>query len=160
MTLYVLRHAIAEDAGPGQSDSERRLTEEGKLKLRRVMRRACDAGVAPRQIITSPCVRARTTARIAAQELGFSEQLIETAFLEPHVGIHDLWQEIRVLAGSETAMVVGHNPQLSAFVSGAIGCSGYGVEMKKSGLAALDVFGHGPELRASLNWLLTPKAAG
>ena len=160
MTLYVLRHGIAEDAGLRQSDSERRLTHEGETKLRRVMKRAREGGVSPTHIITSPYVRARATAKIAAEELGFSEQLIETAFLEPHVGIQDLWQEIRVLAGSETTMLVGHNPQLSAFVSVAIGCSSFGVEMKMAGLAALDVFGQGTQLRASLGWLLTSKTAG
>ncbi len=160
MTLYVLRHAIAEEAALGQADSERRLTQEGERKLRRVLGRARDAGVRPERIITSPYVRARGTAVIAAEELGFGGELIETDRLEPHVGVAELWDEVRVLAGSRSAMLVGHNPQLSAFVSGAIGCSGYGVEMKKAGLAALDVYGAGPQLRAALSWLLTPKTAG
>jgi len=160
MTIYVLRHGIAEDAAPGQADSERRLTQEGERKLRRVLARAREAGVRPERIITSPYVRARATAAIAADELGFRDQLIETDRLEPHIGVSELWDEVRVLAGSGSAMLVGHNPQLSAFVSMAIGCSGYGVEMKKAGLAALDVYGSGPGLRAGLSWLLTPKTAG
>ena len=40
MQIYLLRHGIAENAGPGQPDSERALTAEGREKLLRVLKRA------------------------------------------------------------------------------------------------------------------------
>ena len=44
MQIYLLRHGIAEDGKPGRPDSERALTEEGREKLRRVLKRARSAG--------------------------------------------------------------------------------------------------------------------
>jgi phosphohistidine phosphatase SixA len=38
MQIYLLRHGIAEDAKPGHPDSERPLTDEGRDKLRRVLK--------------------------------------------------------------------------------------------------------------------------
>ena len=46
MQIYLLRHGISEDARPGQPDTERKLTEEGREKLRRVLKRARAAEVA------------------------------------------------------------------------------------------------------------------
>ena len=69
MQIYILRHGIAEDAGPGQSDSERALTSEGKKKLRNVLRAAHEAGVTPALILTSPLKRAVQTAELAAEIL-------------------------------------------------------------------------------------------
>ena len=40
MQIYLLRHGIAEDGKPGRPDSERALTDEGRDKLRRVLKRA------------------------------------------------------------------------------------------------------------------------
>ena len=159
MRLFVLRHAIAEDAAAGQPDSERRLTDTGRVKLRRVLRRARQAGVAPGAIVSSPYVRARQTAEVAVEELEHSSPIVETANLTPHGNLFELWNEVRALSDDQT-LLVGHNPQLSELVAWMIGAPGYGVEMKKSGLAFLEVYGMGPQPRASLVWLLTPKSAG
>ena len=40
MEIYLLRHGIAEDSAPTGRDPDRRLTEEGRAKLRRVLERA------------------------------------------------------------------------------------------------------------------------
>ena len=40
MEVYLLRHGIAENRRPGRADAERKLTDEGKEKLRRVLARA------------------------------------------------------------------------------------------------------------------------
>lgn len=159
MDLFVLRHAIAEDAAPGQADSERRLTDPGREKLRRVLKRARMAGLGPDLIVSSPYVRARQTADIAIEELEYSSDLLTTTNLVPHGNLFELWNEIRAVAGQQV-LLVGHNPQLSELVSWMIGAPGHGVEMKKSGLAYLDVRGTGPTPQASLVWLLTPKSAG
>jgi phosphohistidine phosphatase len=51
MELYLLRHGIAEDHSPSGRDQDRRLTEEGRDKLRKVLKRAAAAGVVPSLII-------------------------------------------------------------------------------------------------------------
>ena len=69
MEIYLLRHGLAEDQAPAGRDGDRRLTDEGRTKLHRVMARAHTAGVNPALILSSPLVRAMQTAEIAAQEL-------------------------------------------------------------------------------------------
>lgn len=159
MDLFVLRHAIAEDAGPGQPDSERRLTDVGRERLRLVVQRAMHAGMAPAVVLTSPYVRARQTADILLKELDRPCELVTTANLTPYVSVADLWQELREYAALNPVMVVGHNPQLSELVSVLIGSPRYAVEMKKAAIAYVKDAGAGPVPLGRLSWMLTPKLA-
>lgn len=160
MTLYVLRHAIAEDPRPGRPDSGRQLTETGRNRCRRVLAHAKRAKVAPSYVLTSPYDRAAQTAEIARVELGFNRELITTNALVPFVGVQDLWNVVRDYAVDGDVMVVGHNPQLSMLVMWLLGARADALWLKKSGLAALDIGSAGPHPRAELSWLLTPGSVG
>lgn len=160
MTLYVLRHAIAEDARPGQSDSTRQLTETGRNRCRRVLAQAKRVKVQPTYILTSPYARAAQTAEIARLELGFDDELITTNALVPFVGVQDLWSAIRDYAVGGDVMIVGHNPQLSMLVMWLLGARSDALWLKKSGLAALGIGDAGPHPRAELSWLMTPGSVG
>ena len=61
MELYLLRHGIAEDHAT--SDADRALTDEGREKVHRVMKRAAASGVSPSLIISSPYKRAPRNCR-------------------------------------------------------------------------------------------------
>ena len=159
MDVFVLRHAIAEDAGPGQADSERRLTDVGRERLRLVVRKAMRAGMAPAVVLTSPYVRARQTADILLEELDHPCELVTTANLTPYASVADLWQELREYARLSPVMVVGHNPQLSELVSVLIGSSRYALEMKKAAIAYVKDAGAGPRPAGRLAWMLTAKLA-
>ena len=159
MTLYVLRHAIAEEPGPGQPDSARQLTPRGRQKARRVLSHAHRIGTSPELVLTSPYARAAQTAAIAHEELRMAEPLVETDALVPFVDVYSLWDELRAhLVGD--LMIVGHNPQLSSLVSWLLGARADSLWLKKSGLVALDVGSAGPRPRAMLSWLLTPGSVG
>lgn len=160
MTLYVLRHAIAEDARPGQSDSTRQLTETGRNRCRRVLAQAKRVQVQPTYILTSPYDRAAQTAEIARLELGFDDELITTNALVPFVGVQELWSAIRDYAVGGDVMIVGHNPQLSMLVMWLLGARSDALWLKKSGLAALGIGDAGPHPRAELSWLMTPGSVG
>ena len=160
MTLYVLRHAIAEDASPGQTDASRQLTAVGRDKARRVLSHARRIGVRPSSVLTSPYTRAAQTAVIACEELRFPGQALETRSLVPYVSVFDLWATLRSPARTGDLLLVGHNPQLSSLVAWLIGARADAVWLKKSGLAALDVASSGVQPHASLAWLLTPRAVG
>ena len=160
MTLYVLRHAIAEDPRPGQSDATRQLTETGRKRCRRVLAHAKRVNVRPESMLTSPYDRATQTAEIARSELGFSPELIITNALVPFVGVQDLWNVIRDYAVGGDVMIVGHNPQLSTLIMWMLGARSDGLWLKKSGLAALDIGNAGAQPRAELSWLLTPGSVG
>lgn len=81
--LYLLRHAIAEDHSATGRDQDRRLTEEGREKLRRVLKRAASANVEPSLIISSPYKRALETAEIAASELHYKGEILRVGSLTP-----------------------------------------------------------------------------
>ena len=160
MILYVLRHAIAEEPRPGQSDSTRQLTETGRSRCRRVLAHAKRVKVQPQNILTRPYDRAAQTAEIAKAELGFDRELITSNALLPFVSVQDLWNEIRDYTAGGDVMVVGHNPQLSMLVVWLLGGRADALWLKKSGLVALDIGGAGPRPRAELSWLLTPGSVG
>jgi phosphohistidine phosphatase len=159
MDVFVLRHAIAEDAGPGQEDAERRLTDEGRTRLRSVVQKALRAGMAPGAVLSSPYVRARQTADILLGELDRPCELLTTGNLTPYASVADLWNEMREYERLGPLVVVGHNPQLSELVSMLIGSPRYAVEMKKAAIAYVKGAGNGPRPTGRLAWMLTPKLA-
>ena len=91
MELYLLRHGIAESARPGMKDAERALTEEGRVKLRRVLKRAKEAGVEPDLILSSPYRRATETADLAAAALAYRGKIVKTPGLAPHSSMFVAW---------------------------------------------------------------------
>ena len=159
MTLYVLRHAIASRAAPGQADSARQVTDRGRRKARRVLSRARRIGVRPSTVLTSPYIRATQTADIALEELGGSARQIVTETLLPYASVFDLWEQISLNLVSGDVLVVGHNPQLSALVAWMLGAREDTLWLKKSGLVKLDFADTGLQPRATLSWLLTPRLA-
>jgi phosphohistidine phosphatase len=159
MQIYLLRHGIAEDAKPGRSDAERRLTEEGKEKLRRVLERARAADVSPSLILTSPLVRAVETAEIAAEVLGYKEKLMRTKALEPSASPPQVWEEIRSHKNEAQLLLAGHEPLFSQVAAYLLRSPALQVDMKKGALVRIDVDGFGSEPRGELKWMLTPKIA-
>lgn len=159
MKLYVLRHGIAENVPSTGADADRRLTEPGKDKLRRVLARAREAGVQPATILASPLVRARETAEIAREELRFADEAVVCDKLVPWVSAFELWEELRAWKEQSPLLLCGHNPQLSELVSAALGGRAWGVDMKKGALACLEIESFGSAPRGSLVWLLTAKTA-
>ena len=160
MQIYVFRHGIAEDAEIGQSESERRLTPKGIAKLRKVLERAREAGVAPDEILTSPYARAIETAAVATEILEGPQRYIETEALTPMNSPEYVWQEVRNYRDSEALMLVGHNPLLSNLVCFLTGAPAYGIDLKKGAIACIDVPAPGPRPQGTLLWLLTAKTAG
>jgi phosphohistidine phosphatase len=161
MRLYFLRHATAEDAQPGQPDLDRRLTREGKEEMRAVARGLKGLDVKVDRILTSPAQRARETAALAAAVLGGPALLVEEPRLSPGCSIADLRGLLAAQEGVQRLMLVGHEPDFSGLIGALIGTGGQYVEMKKAGLARLDVASVDPG-GAVLEWLIPPKvfAAG
>ena len=156
MQIYLLRHAIAEDAPPGQPDSERGLTEEGRQKLSRVLKRAKAAGVSPALILSSPYRRAVETADAAAKEFGYGGKISRTRALLPNAGQFELWEEIRTLKDQPAILLAGHEPMMSAMVAFLLNSPGLEVDMKKAALVRVDCDRFGPAPQGVLKWMLTP----
>jgi phosphohistidine phosphatase len=156
MQIYLLRHAIAEDARPGQPDSERALTTEGKEKLRHVLKRARQTGVEPGVILSSPYKRALETAAIAADVLEYKGKIVETGSLVPDASPLDVWEEIRARRDEDAILLASHEPLMSTLAVFLLNSPALQIEMKKAALARIECEQVGREPRGVLKWLITP----
>jgi phosphohistidine phosphatase SixA len=139
-------------------DRDRALTAEGKRKLREVLRVARRAGVSPGLILTSPYKRARETAAIAADSLGYPGDIIETENLVPSGEPREVWAEIRALRHDQI-LLASHEPLCGRLAAFLLGSMALGIDYKKGALARFDVISTGPMPRAVLHWLLTARLA-
>jgi phosphohistidine phosphatase len=136
MHLFVIRHAVAEDVGPGVDDTARELTEAGRAKLRRAVRGLRALDVRFERILTSPWKRAVQTAR-----------QLEPIAASPPVATDLLTQPPRaellalIAEGGETTAVVGHEPwlgELAAWLAFGDTRHGEALIIKKCGVLWLD----------------------
>jgi phosphohistidine phosphatase len=155
MEIYLLRHGIAEDHAPSGRDSDRHLTEEGRVKLRRVLKRATAAGVSPSLIVSSPYHRAVETAEVAAHELGYQGEILQTDGLVPNSSPARVWSEIRAHRTESAILLAGHEPLFSATVAWMLGSTRAMIHFRKAGLVRIDVETLGAEPKGVLKWMLT-----
>jgi phosphohistidine phosphatase len=142
--LWLLRHAEAEPHDT-RRDSERRLTERGERQARAAGLALARMGVKYDAILFSPKIRARDTAKLAA-ETWSPQQRKRLREHPPLAGGFDARQALEALA-SVTAdgalLLVGHEPDLSRVAADLTGAR---VDLKKGGVAAVRLEGSGGEL--------------
>jgi phosphohistidine phosphatase len=160
MKLYLVRHAIAEDAAEYEDDSLRPLTEKGREKMKKIAAALRELGVAPDLIVSSPYLRASQTAAILAKELKYKEELAYSDSLvpmgEPDVMIGEINEKYSV----DELMLVGHEPSLSALAGVLLaGNAEIALNFKKGGVGCLAVDDLRYDRKAALEWLMTPKIA-
>jgi phosphohistidine phosphatase len=156
MEIFLLRHGIAEDGGPGVPDSERALTGEGKEKLRRVLKQAA---IKPSLILSSPLKRAMETAEIAADVAGYSGKVVRTRALIPEASPFDAWDEVRAHKNEDSILLASHEPLMSSLAAFLLDSPALQVDMKKAALVRIDCERIGAEPRGVLKWMLTPAVA-
>lgn len=155
MKLYFLRHGIAEDVDTWKGDdSDRPLTREGCQKMEREAKAFAQLDVAPDAIITSPLVRAKQTAEIAAAAL--KQRAIEDPRLSPGFDTNRLEQILNDHNDADAVMLVGHEPDMSETIGRVIGGARARIDLKKGGLAYVEVERESG-LSGELVWLLAPK---
>lgn len=157
MLIHILRHAEAEDVAPSGRDADRRLTDDGRRRMKSVARAIARLDAGYDAVLVSPLVRSRQTAEPVAEACGFRKALTETKALAPNA---DPVQILHELARLEigTALLVGHQPHLGRLFGLLVsGRSDVEVPIKKAGLAAFDA-GADPSLeRAELKFYLPPR---
>ena len=152
--LFVVRHAVAEDAPPGGDDHARRLTGKGRRRFARLVRRLARVGFAIDLVATSPLVRARETAEILAEELAVRPRIEVVEALAPGSDWHAL-VEWMVRQDAASVAWVGHAPCVSRLIAMSIGDGGAGVRMEKGAIAAI-ALDDGPGHPGDLEWMMTP----
>jgi phosphohistidine phosphatase len=145
--LWLLRHGDAEPHA-ARHDADRRLTAKGEKQARIAGQAMAKLGLQFAAVFTSPRVRARDTARLAAKPLKADPRVHQAL----SAGFDA--DEARALLASQgdnaKVLVVGHEPDFSQTV---FDLTGGRIDLKKGGLAAVRMDG----TRGELFDLLRPK---
>ena len=156
-TLYLVRHAIAEDRGDKwPDDSKRPLTEKGIAKMREIVRGLSRLDPEIEVVLTSPFVRARQTAELLVEGLKPKPALDVLSALVPGEAPARVAEALRPYAGKKAIALVGHEPALGELGAWLIGANAP-VVFKKGGIGQIDVASLPPERYGQLVWLATPK---
>jgi len=159
MTVYLLRHGIAEDAPPGGDDRARRLTPRGRARMAVATRGIRALGIECGVILTSPLPRAAETAAIVAAAYQRAPSPRELPALAPGVPPGETLQALRPWSRHEQVMLVGHEPGLSRLASLVLTGSPdrLAIDLKKGGCVAIEVEKLVPPAGAILRWALTAR---
>jgi phosphohistidine phosphatase len=106
-------------------------------------------------VISSPLKRATQTASLVANELGHEGKLLMEDALRPGATFTDFSKLLAKYQRYDAILVVGHNPNLSEFLSRLI-CGGTGrgaVDLKKGAVARVER----SRQQGVLQWCMTPK---
>jgi phosphohistidine phosphatase len=116
--LTLVRHAKSDWSLPGQQDWDRPLNKRGQRDAPEMARRLRSRRLRPDLVLTSPAVRAVTTATVMARELKLNVARIaqdERLYL---AGPQEMMQVVRELGGDAVhVMMFGHNPGITDFAN-------------------------------------------
>lgn len=135
-TLYLVRHAKSSRDDPTLNDRDRPLNARGLDDASAMGKRLAKQRVKPDLIVSSPALRALTTAQQIAAEIGYprkhilvDDQLYAARVADLLATIHDTDQKIGHL------MLFGHNPEFSELASRL---AGRPVDMATCAMAEFD----------------------
>lgn len=113
-TLYLVRHAKSSwDNAEELSDRERPLNKRGKRDAPKMAVLLAERNIIPDVLVSSPAVRAYTTAQVFAQvfDLKTKDIQLEEDIYEHGTSVEKILQIVQQLDDKHTsAMVFGHNP--------------------------------------------------
>jgi len=117
-TLTIVRHAKSSWKDAALSDRERPLNGRGKRDAPEMGRRIHAANIRPSLVLSSPAVRAFTTAKIVAAQIGYPKEFLQR---ERDLYLASVETLIDVVAAQDVTfnsiMLFGHNPGLTDFVN-------------------------------------------
>jgi phosphohistidine phosphatase len=162
MLLYIVRHAWAgENGDPSYPDDRLRpLTDEGRSRFSRVIRKLVKRDFHPAVIATSPLVRCRETADIIAARVPGKPPVVELEALAPGSDLNALLAWSAQQASGADLVWVGHMPDVAELTAGMIGDRHAQIRFPKGGIAALACDAPSRAGSAQLVWLATAKLLG
>ena len=118
--LYLLRHAKAGWALPGQKDFDRSLDDTGFAAAKMTGEMAAERGFVPEVLLSSPAVRCRQTAE--AFRCATVEDRTIRYIDDLYTGAEDAYRDIILgQSGAASLMVVGHNPVIEEILRDVLG---------------------------------------
>ena len=113
-TLYLVRHAKSSRADPSLADRDRPLDDRGTRDAPKMARRLARRHVRPDLLVSSPALRALTTAQVFAEELGCKRKDI---VVDGRLYASSPEQVLAVVEElddkRDRVMLFGHNPEFS-----------------------------------------------
>jgi phosphohistidine phosphatase len=110
-TLIFMRHAKSDWSIGGQKDFDRTLNNRGLGDAPRMGRRLLELGVKPDLVLSSPAVRAKTTAEYVSEQLGYN---IDTIIYDDEIyeaSVRSLLAVVNKIEDNVHSVVIfGHNP--------------------------------------------------
>ena len=157
MQLLIVRHGAAVERGTqGVSEEARPLTPEGEKKFRKAAQGLTRLLEPPTAILTSPLVRARQTAALAAE--AWSQPAPKTLDALAEGSVEDVLAAVARFPTAATVALFGHEPQVSALLARLLGTSdSERLAFKKGGAALVEIEGGAVEV-GRLVWFLPPGA--
>jgi len=156
MFLLLLRHGIAAPLGGKVTrDEDRPLTTEGARRFRQVAAALVRLAPKPRAILTSPLLRARQTAEIAAEGWGdlCPEVLPALRTGDPR----GLRKALGRFSDDDTVLLVGHEDWISELAAHLLGGqSGRAFRFRKGGVALIELES-AEATRGTLIWFIPPR---
>jgi phosphohistidine phosphatase len=157
MDLYLIRHADAGDRRQWEGDdAERPLTELGRTQSRTLGVAFQSRGIAVGAILTSPLTRTVQTAGEFHEALVGSPGPTACELLPPgELRRRKLTKSIAVL-GLDAVALVGHDPDLSAYLGWLLGVDSDNVPLVKGGVAKVSFEDEPAKGDGVLGWMITP----
>jgi phosphohistidine phosphatase len=158
MILYLMRHGEAVPVG-GQiaRDADRPLSERGMqdaTAVGKVLARV-DPGIS--SFLCSPLTRAVQTAQLCAGAFTPPVTVKPTDVLLPGIRFTSLLQELAIAGRDTKIAAIGHQPDLSNFISFLIADAAAEIAIPPGTVARLTVHPTGTHPEATMHWLLTPE---
>lgn len=125
LELWLMRHATAEDVGPGP-DEARQLIPEGRLEARAQAAELSRLRISFRCIVSSPLIRAIQTTDEVASILRYEGEQRLDGRLEPEVTLKAMIALVReefdrFSAPGGRLLLVGHNPSIGQLKASLLG---------------------------------------
>jgi phosphohistidine phosphatase len=115
-TLFLVRHAKSSWDDASLSDQQRPLNKRGHKNALLMGDRLQRGAVTVQQIISSPALRALTTARYLADALDYDHDDIQIETQMYFSGIHSMLELVKSCDQKiSSLMLVGHNPDMTTF---------------------------------------------
>ena len=113
-TLFLVRHAKSSRDNPSLPDRDRPLDDRGKQDAPKMGKRLAQRDAKPDLLVSSPALRALTTAQLIAEEVGYKRKDIVVDDRLYASSADDLLAVIRALDKKlNRVMLFGHNPEFT-----------------------------------------------
>jgi phosphohistidine phosphatase len=156
-SLYLVRHAIAAEAGDKwPDDAERPLTHAGMARMRRGAKGLSAMSAAIDVVLTSPLVRAVQTAEILARAFDPSPEIVTAPVLAPGSVPTRVAEALATHSKARSIALVGHEPGIGELAAWLIGARAP-LPFKKGGICRIDVAEWPPDRHGQLVFFATPK---